>query len=227
MLIGNPERGRQTDAYLRALDEGMPIAEAVQAAYGASVGELDEEIRTQRARGRIGGYRLHFDAPLPGTEATAAAARVQWGVVERSLRQKEPAGEADDVDLVEMTTDEERAKPSPGPSAMLQPARAAALPFTGDPHQGISATLTIAGIDALLLDRGFEDTLALVQQSVAIHPTHVELASAEAGLCLQFGRDVAALASASRAARYTRSPELRRRIEGWVQELEAEAVSSR
>jgi len=270
MLIGNPQRSRQTGAYLQALTDGRPIAEAVQAAYGLSIDELDREIRGYRNRGRIAGYRLRFNEPLPDAndvvirplpEAVALSRLAAAGIavgrtspdriaerVERALQQKEPAAdddkmkteaevesegelmdEAEDEDVVEpsISTGDERTQLSPEQSAMLQAARTAVLPFAGDPDSGISATLTVAGIDALLSDRKLEDTLALVQQSVAIYPSHAELALAEAGLCQKLGRNVAALASASRAARYTRSPELRRRIESWVQELEAEADSSR
>ena len=309
MQVGNPERGRQTGVYLQALTDGLPIAEAVQAAYGVSISELDEEIRAYRRKGRIGGYRLHFDAPLPdasdveirplpeasalarlaiagvtlgrgledaakraeralkldpalplaqaalakvrlqqgrsdealelssrvlaapaGAEATAAAARVQWQLVAHASQRTEPADdEASVEELIDaaVSAQRERVSPSPEQTAMLQAARTAVLPFAGDPDQGISATLTVVAIDALLADREPGDTLALVQQAVTLYPTHVELAVQEAHLCVSLGRYTAALASASRAARYARSPEYRRRLGDWVADLEAAADPSR
>jgi len=309
MLVGNPGRGRQTGAYLQALTDGVPIAEAVQAAYGVSISELDEEIRAYRRKGKIGGYRLHFETPLPdasgveirplpeasalsrlaiagvtlgrgldeagkraeralkldpalplaqaalakvrlhqgrsdealelsgkalaspaGAEATAAAARIQWELVAHALQRTAPANdEASVEELIDaaLTAEQEPARPSPEQTGMLQAARTAVLPFAGDPDQGISATLTVVAIDALLADREAGETLALVQQAVALYPTHVELAVQEARLCERLGRYTAALASASRAARYARSPEYRRRLEDWVADLEAAADPSR
>lgn len=65
MLIGNPARGRQMPAFLRELNAGTPIADAAQKAYGVSLDTLDAEIRAYRQKGRIGGFRLSFDKPLP------------------------------------------------------------------------------------------------------------------------------------------------------------------
>ncbi len=65
LLVGRPERGRQVQRYLREIAAGKLVADAVQAAFGISVSELDEEIRAYRREGKIRGYRLTLSAPLP------------------------------------------------------------------------------------------------------------------------------------------------------------------
>jgi len=64
MLVGRPERGRQVQRYLREIAAGKLVDDAVQAAFGISMSELDEEIRAYRREGRIRGYRLTLSTPL-------------------------------------------------------------------------------------------------------------------------------------------------------------------
>lgn len=64
-LIGRPERGRQVPRYLRELAAGTPVPDAVQAAFGISIDDLDAEIRAYRHEGRIRGFRLTLSALLP------------------------------------------------------------------------------------------------------------------------------------------------------------------
>ncbi|MGD9598769.1 MAG: hypothetical protein AB7G76_00510 [Steroidobacteraceae bacterium] len=310
MLIGNPARGKQMPVYLREINAGTPIAEAVQKAFGVSLDTLDAEIRAYRQKGRIGGFRLSFDKPLPdakdvvirplpepvalarlaiagldvgrnpddaekratralaldpalplaqaamafvrlrqdrdaealdwtrkalgaaaGPEATVAAVRAQSRLVTRALLPRKPKA-GDDATVEELIDEafavqDEPAKPSAAQVAMLQAARAAVLPYASDPDQGLGATLSVTAIDALLADRDPGTTLALVQQATALYPTHTDLAAQEARLCAQLGRYTAAVASASRAARYARSPAYRRALERWAAELAAAADASR
>jgi Flp pilus assembly protein TadD len=320
MLIEKPERGRQTETYLNLVSAGKPTDEAVQAAYGVSLDELDKEIRSYRNKGRIGAYLMKFKTPLPNAQdvviralpeavalsrlsiagsmlgsgvgdaekraqralridpalplahaalalvrltqeridealelsrkvlaspadphAAVVAARVQHHGVLHALYASQPKapagetaapgaqdGEADGEQIDDaILPDGERPVPSPEQSQLLQTARTAVLPFTDDPDHGIGATLTVATIDQLLQDRKPEETLLTVQRAVSKYPTHPELAEIESLLCVAAGRTTAALASASRAARYARSPEARYRLEGWVQELEAAGDPSR
>jgi len=309
-LIARPDRGRQANVYLQETSAGMPVAEAVQSAFGISLDELDREIRVYRLRGRIGGYRLTFSTPLPdagdvvirplpqavalarlalagltlgrsvedaqeraqralqldpglplaqaalanvrqaqqrdaeaadlagkalsaasAADAAQAAANVEWWLVANALRpdRARPRDDATVEELIDAVASAEGdwARPVPEQVARLQAARKHVLPFAADADYGLGATLTAAGIDGLLGDRKPEDTLALIQQATTLYPTHPELAELEARLCVALGRNTAALASASRAARYARSPEYRRWLEQWVAELEAAADSSR
>ncbi|MGE0582597.1 MAG: hypothetical protein AB7P31_10780 [Steroidobacteraceae bacterium] len=307
-LVGRPERGRQAQRYLRELEAGTPVPDAVQAAFGISLDGLDEEIRAYRREGKIRGFRLTLSAPLPDAkavvirplpesvalarlalaglalgddveeaskraqralqldpalplaaaaladvrfhqdrdvealelsrkaatadpEAVVAAGRVQWQVVDRALRPKQarPTGKETVEALIDaaVSLDEGRREPTAGEIATLQAAREQLLPLAGHPELGLEATLVIVDIDELLRDRKQEAQLAVIQQAVTRYPTHPDLAMAEARVCEELGRTTAALASASRAARYARSPALRHWIENWIAELEAAAGASR
>lgn len=320
MLIENPVRGRQTETYLNLVSAGRPIAEAVQAAYGVSLDELDLEIRNYRNRDKIGAYLMKFKTPLPDASdvvirelpeavalsrlsiagsmlgrdpgdaeeralralridpalplaqaalalvrltqdrggealelsskvlaspadphATAIAARVQYRGVLQQRQASQPKappaetgeagaedGEADGEQIGTMVfTLAQRPDFSPQQVRMLQAARSAALPVVDDPDHGVSASVTVAAIDLLLRDRKPEEALLPIQRAVSRYPTHPDLAELEAELCITAGRYTAALASASRAARYARTPQARHRLEGWVQELEAAGDASR
>lgn len=307
-LIGRPERGRQAQHYLRAIAEDTPVPQAVQAAFGMSIDELDEEIRAYRCEGRIRGYRLTLGTPLPDAkavlikplpepvalarlalaglalgrdtgeaeqralralqldpalplasaaladvrfhqerdsealdlarkvpagdpEAAVAAGRVQWQLVDRALRprQRRAGSEATTEELIDaaLSQDQGRREPSAGEIATLQEARRLLLPLADNPDRGLEANLVIVDIDELLRDRAPEVRLAAIQPAVGRYPTHAELALAEARACAELGRRAAAIASASRAARYARSPALRRWIEGWIADLEAATGASR
>lgn len=323
MLIEKPERGRQTETYLNLTSAGKPMDEAVRAAYGVSLDELDEEIRAYRRKGKVGAYLMTFKTPMPDAkdvairvlpeavalarlslagsmlgydsddagkraqralqidpalplaqaalavvrlaedradealelsrkvlaapaadpQATAVAARVLHNSVMSAVSASQPksvepqsAGatedeDEDDADGGELgdptILDRDRSAFSPEQLQLLQAARSAALPFADDPDYGISVILTVASIDRMLQDRKPEEALAPVQRAVSKYPTHPELAETEAQLCAAAGRYTAALASASRAARYARTPEGRIRLEDWIQELEAAADPSR
>lgn len=43
-LLGNPERGKQLPSYLDLVDAGVPVATAVERAFGVSIPELEKEI---------------------------------------------------------------------------------------------------------------------------------------------------------------------------------------
>lgn len=65
MLIGKPERGRHMGRYLQERDMGTPVPEAVSAAFGVDIGQLDDEIKAYRDSGRVLGYRMTLTQPLP------------------------------------------------------------------------------------------------------------------------------------------------------------------
>lgn len=207
---------------LRALklDPALPLAHAALALVRFSQDRRDEALQLSRK----------VLAGPADPQATGIAVSLQYRHIQYPTKPKDPAGDDETVEeLIDdaLSTDQVRHELSPEQVLTLQSARAAALPFTSDPDHGIGVTLTVAAIDYLLRDRTPEEALAPVQRAVSLYPTHPSLAETEAMLCAAAGHYTAALASASRAARYARSPNARRRLENWAQELEAAADPSR
>lgn len=73
LLIGNPERGRQMEDYLQAVDAGVPVEQAVQRAFGVGMPALEKEFEAYARSNRIKGYLLDI-GPLPDGKYIVAKA---------------------------------------------------------------------------------------------------------------------------------------------------------
>jgi len=64
-LVGEPEFGPQVSAYLQAINQFVPIEEAVPRSFGMSTPELDKNLRAYAMREKFKTMRKAFNAPAP------------------------------------------------------------------------------------------------------------------------------------------------------------------
>jgi hypothetical protein len=64
-LVGEPDFGNQVFAYLQAINQFVPIEEAVPRSFGMSTPELDKNLRAYAMREKFKTMRKTFNAPAP------------------------------------------------------------------------------------------------------------------------------------------------------------------
>lgn len=81
----NPERHKQLQAYLRAINAGRSYKEAMDSAFGPGAKTLDNELRNYATRGRLMVVRLPFKPIDPGVIAIRALRPAEQALVETDI----------------------------------------------------------------------------------------------------------------------------------------------